>query len=296
MKITLKQLTIFKAIHEYGQISKAAKQLHMSIPAVSMALKELEGSLGSRLFERGSNGLTINDNGAVILPYANEMLSKSQQLEEIFNTGNNIRGTIRVGCSKTAGNYILSRRIPLFKKQNPSVDIKLTIGHSLDIEKMVSEKALDLGFVDAKPGLNNLQHQPWIKDKLCIVTGKNNPLVSETITPELLSKQLWVTDETVSVSRIRNIQLLKSAKVSIKNELTMNTMGAIKRAIGTGVGVSVLPYIAIKEEILRGELHELQLDNWDFHRRYWSIVRSDEPTSKLIAEFTEFCNENQTIV
>ncbi|MCC4831558.1 LysR family transcriptional regulator [Shewanella sp. 1_MG-2023] len=290
MKITLKQLTIFKAIHDNGQISKAAQQLHMSVPAVSMALKELEGSLGTRLFERSSNGLTTNDNGEVILPYANEMLSKGTQLEQMFAERNAVGGTIKIGSSKTAGNYILSRKIPQFKKSHPLVDIKLVINNSLTIEKMVSEKELDLGFVDAKPGLNNLKYEQWIKDKICLVTSCDNPILEQTITAELLSEQLWVLDSTMSVSRLRNTQLLRSAKININNELSMNTMGAIKRAIGTGIGVSVLPYLAVKEEIRRGEIVELELAGWDFQRKYWSISRNDEALSPLLEEFIRFCN------
>ncbi|MEZ9139840.1 MULTISPECIES: LysR family transcriptional regulator [unclassified Shewanella] len=290
MKITLKQLTIFKAIHDNGQISKAAQQLHMSVPAVSMALKELEGSLGTRLFERSSNGLTTNDNGEVILPYANEMLSKGTQLEQMFAERNAVGGTIKIGSSKTAGNYILSRKIPQFKKSHPLVDIKLVINNSLTIEKMVSEKELNLGFVDAKPGLNNLKYEQWIKDKICLVTSCDNPILEQTITAELLSEQLWVLDSTMSVSRLRNTQLLRSAKININNELSMNTMGAIKRAIGTGIGVSVLPYLAVKEEIRRGEIVELELAGWDFQRKYWSISRNDEALSPLLEEFIRFCN------
>jgi DNA-binding transcriptional LysR family regulator len=288
MRITLKQLSIFKAIHTCGQISKAAIKLHMSVPAVSMALRDLEDSLGSRLFERSSTGLTINDNGEVILPYANEMLSKGMELEHVFAQGSSIRGSIKVGCSKTAGNYVLSRKIPLFKQQHPSVDIKLFINNSLSIEKMVAEKELDLGFVDSKPGHKNLLQEPWLQDRLCIITGKDNPLVTEMITPELLSEQLWVMDETISVSRIRNTQLLKSAHISINQELSMNTMGAIKRAIGTGIGISVLPLLAVEEEVARGDLIELLLTDWDYSRRYWAIYRNDKPLSSLAREFLEF--------
>ena len=288
MRITLKQLSIFKAIHNSGQISKAAKALHMSVPAVSMALRDLEDSLGSRLFERSSTGLTINDNGAVILPYANEMLSKGLELQHVFDQGNPIRGCIKVGCSKTAGNYVLSRKIPLFKQQHPSVDIKLVINNSLTIEKMVAEKELDLGFVDAKPGHKTLLEEPWLQDRLCIITGQANPLVTESITAELLSEQLWVLDDTISVSRIRNIQLLKSAHVNIKQELSMNTMGAIKRAVGTGIGVSVLPLLAVEKELARGELVELSLKGWAFSRRYWAIYRNDQPLNTLAREFLDF--------
>ena len=291
MRITLKQLTIFKAIHHCGQISKAAKDLHMSVPAVSMALKELEGSLGSRLFDRNSNGLVINDNGKVILPYANEMLSKGMQLEQMFSEqSNGIRGSLKVGSSKTAGNYVLSRKIPLFKKEFPSVDIKLVVANSITIEQMVSEKELDLGFIDAKPGSQNLKSTKWLKDKICIVTGRTNPIAAEPISAERLSQELWVLDETNSISRIRAVQLLKSAKVNIEQELTMTTMGAIKRAIGTGIGVSILPWLAVVEEVERGELVELDLACWDHQRQYWSITRENEALGELASKFLAFCS------
>ncbi|MCL1146148.1 LysR substrate-binding domain-containing protein [Shewanella sp. 10N.261.52.F9] len=291
MRITLKQLTIFKAIHHSGQISKAAKDLHMSVPAVSMALKDLEGSLGSRLFDRNSNGLVINDNGKVILPYANEMLSKGMQLEQMFSEqSNGIRGSLKVGSSKTAGNYVLSRKIPLFKKEFPSVDIKLVVGNSITIEQMVSEKELDLGFIDAKPGSQNLNSTKWLKDKICIVTARTNPIAAEPISAERLSQELWVLDETNSISRIRAVQLLKSAKVNIEQELTMTTMGAIKRAIGTGIGVSVLPWLAVVEEVERGELIELDLPCWDHQRQYWAITRENEALGELASKFLAFCN------
>ncbi|WP_244859182.1 LysR family transcriptional regulator [Shewanella dokdonensis] len=84
MKVTLKQLLVFKTIYQEGQISKAAKQLHMSVPAVSMALKELESILESRLFERTGSGLLLNQQGELLLPYANEMLTTGEQLEQVF--------------------------------------------------------------------------------------------------------------------------------------------------------------------------------------------------------------------
>ncbi|MEZ9197089.1 LysR family transcriptional regulator [Shewanella sp. 10N.286.54.B9] len=290
MRITLKQLSIFKAIHNSGQISKAAKALHMSVPAVSMALKDLECSLESRLFDRNSHGLVINDNGAVILPYANDMLSKGMQLEQLFTEKNNgVRGSLKVGSSKTAGNYVLSRKIPLFKKDNPLVDIKLVVEDSAVIEKMVSERELDLGFIDAKPASKNLQTQQWLKDDICIVVGATNPISTIKPSAASLSKELWVLAQPTSISRVRAIQLLKSAKINIEQELTMTTMGAIKRAIGTGIGVSVLPWLAVVEEVERGELVRLELEGWDHSRNYWSIVHENEPLSELATKFLDFC-------
>ena len=110
MRITLRQLMIFKAICTERQISKAAKLMHKSTPAVSMALKELENSLGCRLFERAGGGLELNAHGKIILPYANEMLSKGNELEKLFNFAEDgVKGCLVIGSSKTVGNYVLSR-------------------------------------------------------------------------------------------------------------------------------------------------------------------------------------------
>ncbi|WP_028775227.1 LysR family transcriptional regulator [Shewanella waksmanii] len=293
MRITLKQLVIFKAIYTHGQISKAAKALHLSIPAVSMALKELEGSLGNRLFDRNANGLSINDNGKVILPYANDMLSKSLELEQIFSESTTgVRGSLKIGSSKTVGNYVLSRKIPLFKKAFPLVEMKLLIDNSLAIESLVSERELDIGFIDVKPTSKNLHTQRWFSDRICIVTSPENSIVNQPITAELLSEQLWVLDQTHSMSHMRAIQLLKSAHVSVNQELTMTSMGAIKRAIGTGIGVSILPWLAVEEEVERGDLSELVLPQWCHQRNYWIVTRDDDKQADLVRKFVEFC-ENE---
>lgn len=293
MRITLRQLMIFKAIHSEGQISKAAKVLHMSTPAVSMALKELENSLGCRLFERVSGGLVVNAHGEIILPYANEMLCKGKELENIFSfPEHGIKGTLTIGSSKTVGNYVLSRKIPLFKSQYPDVKIKLVVDNSLVIEKMVSERELDLGFIDAKPASKNLICDHWLQDNLCIVSGATHPAASDVNTKAWLSEQLWIFDHEASLSRIRAIQLLKSLNIHVRDEICMSTIGAIKRAIGTGIGLSVLPMLAIDAELARKDLILLSVDGWDYKRTYWSIQREGEELSALSMSFLAFSKQS----
>ncbi|MCT8864698.1 MULTISPECIES: LysR family transcriptional regulator [Shewanella] len=291
MRITLRQLMIFKAICTERQISKAAKLMHMSTPAVSMALKELENSLGCRLFERAGGGLELNAHGKIILPYANEMLSKGNELEKLFNFAEDgVKGCLVIGSSKTVGNYVLSRKIPLFKDKYPDVKIKLIIENSLVIEKMVSEKEIDLGFIDAKPASRNLICEQWMQDKLCIVSGCSHPVAKQECSSHILSEQLWVFDHESSLSHIRAVQLLKSLNVYVRNDICMSTIGAIKRAIGTGIGLSVLPYVAIKEELERGELCLIDLKGWDYKRTYWSIQRESDELSLQSNIFLNFLN------
>ncbi|QYJ91087.1 LysR family transcriptional regulator [Shewanella halotolerans] len=289
MKITLKQLQVFKNIHAEGQISRAAKKLHMSVPAASMALKELESALGGRLFERSANGLQLNPQGELLLPYANGMLASEQQIEQLFRaSANGVCGTLTVGASKTAGNYVLSRRLPVFHQCFPATGIRLMIKDSSHLERMVSERELDLAFVDAKPSSVNLHCEPWLRDRICIVCGADNPLARELVDTERLSREVWYLDESATVSRVRAMQLLNSSGIVPSQTITMGTLGAIKRATATGYGVSILPYMAIDAELSRGDLVELDLQGWEFERNYWVIRRVEEALAPLPANFLEF--------
>lgn len=293
MKVTLKQLLVFKTIQQEGQISKAAKQLHMSVPAVSMALKELESILESRLFERTCSGLQLNQQGELLLPYANEMLTTSEQLEQVFSaSASGVVGSVTIGACKTAGNYVLSRMLPLFHMRFPATQLRLVINDSNSIERMLVEREMDLAFVDAKPSLASVCSDMWLKDRICIVCGADNPLAQQPITTELLSQQVWYLDESATVSRVRAIQLLHSCGIVPSQNITMTTLGAIKRATASGYGVSVLPYMSIDAELARADLVELSVPGWDFERNYWMIYRADEALSPACCNFKEFASDN----
>ncbi|MDF0533829.1 LysR family transcriptional regulator [Shewanella yunxiaonensis] len=293
MKVTLKQLLVFKTIYQEGQISKAAKQLHMSVPAVSMALKELESVLESRLFQRTGSGLQLNGQGELLLPYANEMLTTGEKMEQVFSaSASGVSGTLTIGACKTAGNYALSRLLPVFHKRFPSTQLRLVIKDSNSVERMLVEREVDLAFVDAKPSLPSIASAFWLKDRICIVCGAANPLAHKVMTTELLSQQVWYLDESATVSRVRAIQLLHSCGIVPSQNITMTTLGAIKRATATGYGVSVLPYMAIDAELARGDLVELSLDGWDFERNYWMICRADGQVSPVSCNFKAFAVDN----
>ncbi|WP_417760368.1 LysR family transcriptional regulator [Shewanella sp.] len=289
MKVTLKQLLVFRTIYQEGQISKAAKQLYMSVPAASMALKELENVLQCRLFERTGYGLVLNGQGELLLPYANEMLAAGSQLEQLFAaSATGVSGALTIGACKTAGNYALSRILPAFHRHYDSTQLKLVIKDSNSIERMLVERELDLAFVDAKPSLASVQSEPWLRDRICIVCGAKNPLATMPMTAELLSHQVWYFDESTTISRVRAIQLLHSSGITPVQDITMSTLGAIKRATATGYGVSVLPYMSIDDELERGDLVELKLEDWGFERNYWMIRRADEELSPVCCNFHEF--------
>lgn len=285
MHITLKQLAVFKAVCDTHQISRAAKALHLSAPAVSMQLKELEATLGCRLFERHANGLALNESGRLAQQYANDMLAKAEQLQALFRDQKaGLGGTLRIGATKVAGNYVLSRRIPRFKSLYPAVNVRLKIGSSQSIETMLSGNELDLAFLDHLPEDTALESRPWRNDRLCVVASPKSKLYRRTVTPESLSEATWILDEEGSTTRTEALKLLQQLGIVVKEEIVMNTMGALKRAVDTGLGLGVFPLLAIDAELERGDLVEIIRSESQVTRPLFIAYRRDN-APELVKKF-----------
>ncbi|WP_028115847.1 LysR family transcriptional regulator [Ferrimonas senticii] len=290
MRVTLKQLTVFKAICEQGQISKAAKQLHLSVPAVSMSLKELETTLDTKLFVRGASGLTLNPAGQVALTYANTILQQVGELERSFAAqaiGHS--GTLTIGANKTCGNYVLSRKLPHFKQYNPAINTRLRIGSSAAIEQLVLDNELDMAFIGTPPTQLGLSYQPWLSDRLCVVASPEHKLAKRIPNLDELSAATWVLDEEESATRTESLLLLREMGVTVNDEMVMNTMGAIKRAVGTGLGLSVLPLLAVDAELERGDLREIQVGGYQAPARPIYLIYKKERMAPLLERFLEHC-------
>ncbi|TKB54665.1 LysR family transcriptional regulator [Ferrimonas aestuarii] len=290
MRITLKQLLVFKTVCETQQISKAARQLHLSVSAVSMSLKELESSLDAQLVERTPSGLVVNQSGQRVLQHANSILSQVQHLETQFQEqAAGLGGSLVIGANKTAGNYVLSRRLPHFKRMNPNVQTRLKILSSVAIEKMLINNELDLAFIGHPPKDKGLHYIRWRSDRLCVVASPGHKLAHRPASAADLSAATWVLDEEDSATRIESLHLLKALGVSVHDEIIMNTMGAIKRAVGTGLGLSVLPLLSVDAELERGELREVATGS-EAQSRYIYVIFKPERRNALIENFLNSCD------
>ncbi|WCF13763.1 LysR family transcriptional regulator [Edwardsiella piscicida] len=114
MNITFKQLRVFVAIARSGTLTQAASQLFMTKGALSQTLSELENQLGVRLFERQHARLLLNHEGQRLLPVADELLTRMQGVESLFNNGNGDT-RLMVGCTKTIGSYLLPELLSAFQ-------------------------------------------------------------------------------------------------------------------------------------------------------------------------------------
>lgn len=257
MHITLRQLEIFLGAYSCRSLTKAAERLCVTTSAASQSIKELERVLGAELFRRVSGGLVPTDNASALLPLATLVVNKAADIEALFEARERgLAGKLVIGANRACGIYILSRRLPAFKRKHPAVDPTLFIDDNDVIEDAVAKNEADVGFISRPPQDSSLQFFPCFRDDFVLIASPQSPYIAIDTTTEDLSMATWVLDQEERV-REAAIKWLLTRGVTVSSVLSMNTMGAIKRAVATGMGLAVMPYLSVKEEIQRGDLVEL---------------------------------------
>jgi len=172
MHITLRQLEIFLGIYDQKSLSKAAAKLCVTTSAASQSLKELERILGTELFERKSNGLFPTDAASALLPLATLVVTKASEIEDIFAAREKgLAGKLIIGANRACGIYILSRRLPEFKRRYPTVDPTLLIEDNEIVEAGVLDNRMDIGFISRPPVDPSLTFFPCFRDDFVLIAS-----------------------------------------------------------------------------------------------------------------------------
>ncbi|NLI90897.1 MAG: LysR family transcriptional regulator [Peptococcaceae bacterium] len=289
------QLKIFISVAKFQSISKAAKVMHLSQPAVSTHIKNLEEYYRGQLFERTQQGVSLTKAGQVFFSYAQRLLAlqdeMEQQLEKTLLQENN---QIIVGASTTIGNVSLPCSIYLFKEESPEVNIRLVIANAEEILRKVKDKEVDFGVVEIYPELPGFTMHPIAYDELVLIVPPSHPTLTNTISLKEFLNQPLIMRESGSGTRKVLAENLQAHGHSINhlNIITeMTTIDAIKSAVQAGMGGAVVPRLAVKKEVYQGTLKALTITNLEMPLRY-NIIRPDHhflssKTRRLIKFLTD---------
>lgn len=241
MKFTLKQLEVFCLIAQTGSISNAAEKIFLTQPATSMALKQLEESLGQPLFDRHGKKLILNAFGKQQLQKARQIIEQAKSFSLTTTCDKNLTGDLHIGASRTVGNYIIPKFIAQFKQQHPKVNVHLTIDNTHALKEKMLNFHFDLivveGDITADPLIKT---QPWKKDRLSIIANSKHPLTkNKSLVAADLEPYAWVIREKGSGT----LDLLKKSvlkKIKPDYEIRINGFEAIKQYVAHSECLSLL--------------------------------------------------------
>ena len=271
----------------------AADKLHLSQPALSMALAELEAQLGVTLFDRQRGRLYLSERGREALPLAQEILERTVELKRSAQGRSDVLdGELRLGASNTIGNYLVGDLLGAFAAAHPQVSIRLVVGNTDAIVKGVLDHALDLGCVEGAVVHADVEVRPWRDDELVICARPDHALARrKRLAARDFAGARWILREDGSGTRAMTERILASLPPG-QTVLELGQSEAIKQAVIAGLGIAVLPAIAVGDAVKAQRLVALHTPFLDLRRRLSWILRRSRYHGALVGAFLDSATRN----
>jgi len=272
--------------------SKAAKLLHMSQPAVSTHVKNLEEYYQGQLLTRTPQGVTLTKAGEVFYDYAQKFLDlqdeMEQHIETVFKHENN---QVVIGASTTIGNVSLPCSIYLFKEQFPEVELCLNIANAEEVLNMVMTEVVDIGVVEGDTESSTLKSLHVASDELVLIVPPQHPAKGDIISlQDFLKQPLIMREDGSGTRKILATALARHGyTVNQLNVITeMKNIYAIKSAVEAGLGGSVMPLLAVRKEAYTGTLKVLRIMDMDMPLIFNIIYPNNRPLTTKTKQFIKF--------
>ncbi|WP_421341965.1 LysR substrate-binding domain-containing protein [Aeromonas veronii] len=288
MKLTLQQLKVFATIARYGNLGLAANELCLSKGAVSQSLQELERQLSTPLFDRIHPRLQLNNEGRLLQPAAEELLTRMQDIENLFSPDAEPSGQLRLGASQTIGNYLLPTLLAS-SKQELGLPPKVTINNTHLLCHALANFELDMALIEGENHHPDLLAEPWLQDEMLVVASPDHPLANKKeLSLSRLGGETWVLREAQSGSREQFIQQIQPELPRWQPGLELNTLEAVMLAVEKGLGISFISRLAASDRLADGRLIALPLSR-RFPRQLSLIWHKQKYHSTSLRHFIHFC-------
>lgn len=289
----LNQLRTFLKAATDHSFSKAAVSLHLTQPAVTQQIKNLELELGEALFERLGRTLVLTPAGEALLNFAQQILNLTDLALETIGQFTNERGRLTIGAGSTNTIYRLPNLLRHYHHNYPQVELRIRNGDSELITGLVYENSIDLGLITT---INNLQPiitaTPLYKDRIWLVTPPDYP--TEISVTDLAFESLILYRAGSGFRRYLEDQFYKY-QFSPKVNMELESIEAIIRLVRSGLGLAFLPEIAVAEEFSNGMLQKIKIEGWEeMFRQTYLIYRRDKYLTWPIKAFIELVGKMDT--
>lgn len=287
-----RRLQVFYTVARQLSFTKAAETLHMTQPAVTFQVRQLEEYFNTRLFDRTHNRISLTAAGERVYEYAAEIFELYAKMENaVRDMTGEISGVLIIGASTTIAEYMLPSLLGDFKKKYPDVNVQLRVSNTDGIVHMVENNDIDLGVVEA-PVLNkNLVVEGCRDDRLVAVVPPSHVLAGKhkVSLQELLEHAFIAREEGSGTREVIEEYLveagIKQGDLTIAMEL--GSPEAIKGAVEAGMGVSIVSEVTIHKELQLGTLVSLELDP-PLHRPFSFVHQKQKFRQRAMDELLDF--------
>jgi DNA-binding transcriptional LysR family regulator len=281
---TFRQLRVFIEVARHLSFAKAAKALHLTPPAVTMQVKELESQVGLPLFERSGRQVSLTTPGEYMLVYARKLLATLKDAEDALARLKRVEaGTLTIGMVSTA-KYFIPRMLAEFRREHASVEIRLAEGNREKLVQMLHANEVDIAIMGRPPRELATRAEPFAAHPHVFVCGVDHPLARQgRIGVESLRPFDFIAREEGSGTRAAMAAFLEQKRLEPRVVMEMSSNESIKQAVIAGMGVSFLSLHTLQLELEKRLVTVLDVDGAPVVRA-WNVVHT---LSKVLSPAAE---------
>jgi molybdate transport repressor ModE-like protein len=286
--LNLNHLRVFRSVCETNSITEAARQLHISQPAASKQLAELEAHLGVVLVERLPRGVRLTGAGEVLGRHARRLFQEERAAEAALEALLGLElGQLSVAASTTIGSYIVPAVFGDLHAAHPNVKLELEIGNAARVEELVLAGHLDLGLSEGSVVSEQLHVEVFAHDQMLLIAAPSHPLAAahSPVPMRLLEELPFLMRERGSGTREVVEAALEQRGVHVTPAMTLGSTEAIKTAVAKGLGVALVSSLTLELELLSDRLRVIDLAGASIRRPLHLLTIEGKPPSPAALEF-----------
>ncbi|MBS1469950.1 MAG: LysR family transcriptional regulator [Lachnospiraceae bacterium] len=292
--MTFRHLKIFVSLYENNfNTTKTAASMHMTQPAVSLAVKELEQYYGVALFDRIGNRLKITPAGLRFYEYSSHIIALFDEMDNSMKNWD-LAGTIRVGSSITIGSQFLPAYVNSFQSRYPGTRVKAQIAPSKQLEQMILNNELDFALIEGSSHNPSFICEEYMEDHLTVICPANGQFQpGQEISIHEFCQQNFLLREHGSGTRETFENTIAAAGFSIEPIWEAVSTTALVNAVISGIGISILPHRMIADAIQQGQVIAVTVKGLEFKRKFNIIYHQKKFLTAAARSFIELCRSQK---
>lgn len=289
LHLTIRQLRIFDAVARHLSHSRAAKELYLSQPAVSMQIKQLEQSVGLFLFDQVGKQMHLTEAGQEMLHYTRSIAQQLEEMDAMLSEMKGLEyGRLNISAVSTAS-YFIAKLLAKFIQQYPKIKVSLNVANRDAVIDMLTGNSADLAIMGQPPEGAEMLSQPFMQNPLVVIAAPNHPLTKvRNIQPKQLAQEIFLLRELGSGTRGVVERYFASHHLKLPTHMEMDTNEAIKQSVQAGMGLGIISKHCIELELEIKRLQVLNVDHFPIMRHWHVVHRKNKRLSTAANAFNQF--------
>lgn len=289
MNVTFRQLRVFEAVARHRSYTQAAQELHLSQPAVSMQVRQLEDHAGLPLFEQIGKKLYLTEAGREMYQYSRRIAGALDEAGAVLEQLKGVqRGRLDISVASTA-NYFATRLLAAFAKEYPGTSFSLDVTNRATLLRQLEENEKDVVIMGMPPEGMALETESFMENPLVLIAPPDHPLAGKRNIPlSQLQSETFVVREPGSGTFIAMERFFTEHGVTLTTGMEMTSNEAIKQAVEAGLGLGIVSIHTLELELETGRLITLDVDVFPILRHWYVVHRKGKRLSPVATAFKQF--------